>query len=204
MKFIKWKSLIITCIVCVLPILPGLVLWNDLPDTIAVHFNVHNQPDSFTSKSFAVFGLPLMMVALQIICCVINDVNSYKYGQRKKFETVTKWIIPVLAIVLQILTLGYSLDWNVDIRRFVALIIGFMFLFVGNYLPKFERVKNYNVDTEKAKKINRFIGFETVVMGALSITSVFLPPIATVIWLVLLIPYAVVGVLYGIRVARQG
>ncbi len=202
MKVIKWKSLIITCVVCLLSIVPGLVLWNDLPDTLAIHFNLNNQPDNFASKGFAVFGLPLMMVALQIICCVINDAKAYKHGERRKFATVTKWIIPVLAMVLQILTLGYGLGWSVDVRRAVALFIGIMLLFIGNYLPKFEQIKNYNADVEKAKKINRFIGFETVIMGALSIVSVFLPPISTVIWLFLLIPYAVASIVYGIKVGR--
>lgn len=204
MKFVKWKSLILTCVICLLPIILGLVLWNDLPDTMAIHVNIYNQPDNFASRTFVVFGLPVMMMLLQMICCIINDVNAHKYGDRKKFEVVTKSIVPVLAIVLQILTLGYSLGWNIDIRKCVALLIGIMFLFLGNYLPKFDYIKNYDVDSEKAKKINRFIGFETVIMGALSIVSVFLPPIATVIWLFLLIPYAILSVVYGIRVARRG
>ena len=33
MKFIKWKSVIITSVVCLLPIFLGLLLWNKLPDT---------------------------------------------------------------------------------------------------------------------------------------------------------------------------
>lgn len=66
MKFIKWKTLIITCIVCLLPVFFGLALWSDLPDSIAIHFNFYNKPDNFAKKEFAVFGLPIMMVALQI------------------------------------------------------------------------------------------------------------------------------------------
>jgi len=78
-----------------------------------------------------------------------------------------------------------------------------MFLVIGNYLPKFDYIKNYDVDTEKARKINRFIGFETVVMGILGIISIFLPPTATVIWLYLMIPYGIISAIYGISVAHK-
>ncbi len=203
MKFIKWKSLIITFIVCLSPILLGIVLWDVLPDTIAIHFNFYNEPDNFASKSFAVFGLPFLMAALQIICCIINDVNAKKHGNRIKFETVTKWILPILTIILQVITLGYNLGWAIDIRRSCAVIIGIMFLILGNYLPKFDYIKNYDNDTEKARKINRFIGYETVIMGLLSIISTFFPPIASIIWLILFIPYTVIGIWYGISVCHK-
>ena len=170
---------------------------------MAIHFNINNDPDNFASKGFVVFGLPLLMVLLQTFCCFINDINAHKHGERKKFERATKWIIPIMTVILQIITLGYGLGWNIDIRKVVALIVGSIFLIIGNYMPKFNYIKNYNVDTEKARKINRFIGFETVIMGILILVSIFLPPIATVIWLFLLIPYAVINVIYGIKVGRN-
>ena len=203
MKFIKWRSLFITCIICLLPILLGIALWNELPDTMAIHFNLYNEADNFATKTFAVFGLPILMSILQMISCFIYDINAYKHGKRKKFKRVIKWIVPFLSVVLQTITLGYALGWNIDIRKSVALIIGVMFLILGNYLPKLDYINNYNVDTEKARKINRFIGYETVIMGALVLITIFLPPVATGIWIVLLIPYAVVSVIYGIKIGRN-
>lgn len=204
MKFIKWKSLIITSVICLLPIILGIALWDSLPDSMAIHFNINNQPDNFASKGFVVFGLPILMMFLQIFCCFINDINAHKHGERIKFERITKWIIPVLTVVLQVITLGYGLGWDIDIRKVVALIVGALFIIMGNYLPKFDYIKNYDIDTEKARKINRFVGFETVIMGFLFIVSVFLPPIATITCLFLMIPYTIISVIYGIKVGRKG
>lgn len=203
MKFFKWKTFLITSIVCMLPIPLGLALWNKLPDTMAIHFNIYGNPDNFASKDFVVFGLPMLMVVLQAFCCFINDINSHKHGDRKKFTTATKWIIPPLTVVLQIITLGYGLGWNLDIRRLVSFIVGVIFLVIGNYLPKFDYIKNYDVNTEKARKINRFIGYESVVMGLLFFVSIFLPPVSSIICLVLLIPYAIISVVYGIITCRK-
>lgn len=203
MKFFNWKIFIISSIVCLLPVLLGISLWSKLPDTLAIHFNVYGVADNFASKGFVVFGLPILMVALQAFCCFINDINAYKHGERKKLETVTKWIIPWMTVVLQIITLGYGLGWKLDIRRIVAFIVGAVFLVIGNYLPKYDRIKNYRIDTQRARKINRFVGYETVIMGLLFIVSIFLPPVSTVVCICLLIPYAVIGVVYGIKTGRK-
>lgn len=202
MKFIKWKSLLTTCAVCLLPILLGLALWDKLPETMAIHFDINNNPDNFASKEFVVFILPLLMVLLQAFCCFINDINEAKHGERKKFERATKWIIPVMTVILQVVTLGYALGWSLDIRRIAAFIVGVIFLVIGNYLPKLDYIKNYDVNTEKARMINRFIGYETVVMGILYLISIFLPPLATVVCLFLLVPYVVISVIVGIKIGR--
>lgn len=203
MKFIKWKTLIITCAVCILPILLGVALWDKLPETMAIHFNMYNEPDNFASKGFVVFGLPFMMVILQIICCVINDAKAAQHGERKKFSTVTKWIIPIMAIILQVVTLLYGLGMMIDIRRVAMLIVAGIFIIMGNYMPKFDYIKNYDVKAHKARKINRFIGILMVIMGILAVISIFLPPVYSVVWLILLIPYAVLCIVYGIRVGRK-
>lgn len=203
MKFFKWRVFFITSLICLFPILLGTLLWNKLPDTIAIHFNIYGVPDNFAPKGFVVFGLPILMVVLQAFSCIINDINAYKYGERKKFENTTKWIIPFLTVVLQVITLGYGLGWNLDIRRVVAVVVGIVFLVIGNYLPKFDYIKNYDVDTEKARKINRFIGYETVGMGILFLISALLPPIITIVCICLLIPYSIIGVVYGIIIGRK-
>lgn len=203
MKFFKWRTFIVTSVVCLLPILLGLSLWEKLPDVMAIHFNIYGEPDNFASKGFVVFGLPLLMVLLQAFCCFVNDINSCKHGERKKFEAVTKWIIPCMTVVLQVITLGYGLGWDLDIRKAVSLIVGVIFVVIGNYLPKFDRVKNYDIDTDKTRKINRFIGYESVIMGILFFISIFLPPVASVVCLLLLIPYAVIAVVYGITKGRK-
>lgn len=63
MKFFKWNVFVVTSAVCLLPIYLGISLWNKLPDTMAIHFNVYGVADNFASKGFVVFGLPLLMVA---------------------------------------------------------------------------------------------------------------------------------------------
>lgn len=204
MKFIKWKILITTSVVCLLPILLGVVLWDELPETMAIHFDINNTPDNFATKEFGVFGLPVLMAVLQAFCCFISDINAKKHGERIRFELATKWIIPIMCVILQTVMLGYALGWNLDIRKIAVAIVGVIFLVIGNYMPKLDYIKNHDIDTQKARKINRFLGFETVIMGLLFLISIFLPPIASSCCLVMLIPYSVIGIIYAVKAGKRG
>lgn len=203
MKNIKWKILIITSVVCLIPILLGLALWDALPDKIAIHFNFKGEPDNYASKAFAVFGIPLLMVLFQVICCVASDVGAKKQSDNNKFELIAKWIIPCITVALYVITLGFSLGWNIDMRKAVGLICGIILIVVGNYMPKFDRVKNMRLDKEKAKKVNRFTGYLTVIMGILSVITMFLPAISLIIWLFMWIPFTLVTVIYVVNTARK-
>ena len=203
MKHIKWKIIIITSLVTLLPILFGVAVWNQLPDVIATHFGINGNPDRFSSKAFAVFGMPLLMVALQIFGCIVTDVKAHKHGAKVKFERFVKWIIPCVSVVVQMSIFAVALGGNVDIRRIAMIIVGVEFIGIGNYLPKFDYIKHYNLEKGKARKINRFVGIETFIMGVLALASIFLPPIFSVVWLILIVPYVIIGIVYGITVAKR-
>ena len=205
MKYVKWKSLLLTAAICLVPILLGLSLWNELPATLAIHFDLYNNPDNFAPKGFVVFGLPLFMALMQCVCCLVSDISSQKRGMHlnTKLERVCKWTIPAITIILQIITLGYGLGWKIDIRKVAMLLVSIMLLVTGNYLPKLGYVKNFKATKEQARKINRLGGFLTVIMGILFLISILLPPVASVFCLLLFVPYTVILILYGIKITRK-
>ena len=47
------KLLLLTSVITLLPVFIGLFLWNQLPDSVATHFGLNNQPDGYSSKAFA-------------------------------------------------------------------------------------------------------------------------------------------------------
>ena len=51
MKHIKYKSLIISSLVCILPVFFGIALWNKLPESIPIHFDIYNNPDNFAPET---------------------------------------------------------------------------------------------------------------------------------------------------------
>ena len=54
----------ITSAVILMQMLVGVLLWNRLPETMATHFDFHNEPNGWSSRTFAVFGMPLVLLGL--------------------------------------------------------------------------------------------------------------------------------------------
>ena len=51
----------------------GLMFYNELPESIAIHWGIDNNPNGYFSKPAFIFGLPIMMLALQVFCCIVSD-----------------------------------------------------------------------------------------------------------------------------------
>lgn len=202
MKYIKWKILLASSVVCLLPILLGVSLWDRLPDYIAIHFTFNGEPDNFSTKEFAIFGIPFLMLGFQLLTCIVCDI-SQKYSECGKLEIASKWIIPVITVVLQTAILGYSLGWDFDMGKVAVILLGGIFIVTGSFIPDYDKVKNFKVDSETARKINRFTGRGMVAFGILFLISAFLPTIVKVVSFFLLILFAIAGTIYGIIISRK-
>lgn len=199
MKKIDWKILILTCVVCLLPMIAGVFVYDEMPDMVAIHFNIHNEPDNFASKEVALFGLPLLMIALQIFCCVISDMAENQKGNKPKFITVTKWVIPSLALVVSTLTIQIGLGKNVDIRKIVMGFLGILYILMGNYMPKmsYDQMKRTRIrpmprNEKMYKKMIRTMGYIFVIFGFLFIGSTFFKEMVSVVIMLMFVATAII------------
>ena len=119
------KRMVITSLVTILPMFVGLLLWNKLPDTMATHFGRDNTPNGWSSKTFAVIGLPLFLLLLHwfSVGVTLNDPKKKNIG--KMMFTVVFWIIPIVSLLANGATLLYALGWKVDISLIISILVGF-------------------------------------------------------------------------------
>ena len=130
------KTLIITSILTLLPILAGIYLWNTLPEQVPSHWDVNGEIDGWSSKPFFVFGLPCIMLAFQWLCVLGTAADPKKANHSGKVLHLVLWIIPVLSIILSAMTYMVVLGHTVRVEVIMPLIIGLVFTIIGNYLPK--------------------------------------------------------------------
>ena len=198
-KKIDWKILIITTLMCIAPIIFGVILYNQLPEQMAVHFGLNNEPNGFAPKEFALFGIPLLMTVLQIICCISSDCMEQK-KQNKKYITMYKWIIPIIGMVCYLTMLAYGAGIELDMRIIVCITLGIIFMIIGNYMPKTEinKLQKYYVRNDFWEKVKRPAGYFFVIMGLLFIISAFLNSIVSFILMIILIICAVLITIYSL------
>ncbi len=170
------KTLIIASIVTILPIFIGLILWNRLPDVMATHFGMHNEANGFSSKAFAVFGLPAFLLAVEWAAAVITSRDPRKQNISPKMFTLVLWIVPVCSLITAAAIYPYNLGLQTDITFYMELLMGAMFIVIGNYLPKARQ--NYTVgirlpwtlaNEENWNRTHRLGGFLWVIGGILMV-----------------------------------
>ncbi len=206
MKKIDWKTLISSAIVCLLPILLGLIFYAKLPEKMPIHFNINNEVDAYASKNFALFGIPILMTVLQIFCCSISDWKGNISGKKPKFITIVKWIIPILSIVISVIMIEIPLGSTVDVRKSIVLVLGILYIIMGNYMPKmtYDQMKGKIHPMPKNermyKKMMRMMGYTFVIFGFGLLGSIFLEPIVSFgIMIVMVIVLLIETVLVGIK-----
>lgn len=193
MKKIEWKTLMITCAVCLLPILFGVIFYEKLPEIMPIHFNMNNEPNGFAKKDFALFGLPALMAVLQVFCCIITDINGEKKESKPKFVAIIQWIIPILSVVISVITIEIPLGSTVDVRRSVLLVLGILFMMIGNYMPKmsYEQMQGkmhpMPRDEKTYRKVVRMLGYTFVIFGLLFLISIAFTAIVSWVVIVLLV-----------------
>lgn len=202
-------KIILTSVITVLPIVVGLLLWNKLPDTIATHFSADNIANGWSSKTFTVLGLPLILALIHLFTVIIclNDPKRKNIGG--KMFSLVFWIVPVISWVMFLSIYAYALEMPIDIGMISGILISVVFLVMGNYMSK--NRQNYTVgiklpwtlnSTENWNRTNRFAGRLWIVAGVVSLVNVFLNQTAILIGVLIVI--AIVPCLYSFVLYKKG
>lgn len=200
MKKIDLKALIITSVFCLLPIILGVVYYDSLPEKVAIHFDIKNNPDNYLPKAIFVYLMPVFMVLIQIFCCITTDLTDKHKEANKKVTRVFKWIIPFITVLLYVVTLLFNLKHIIDVRAYVMIMLGMMFIVVGNYTPKtIGGVYNkHNFKDERVqKRITKIVSYLFIIFGVLLIISVVFKPIISAIVMGMLILNMLIIMVYG-------
>lgn len=175
------KTFLFTCILTVLPMLAGILLWEQLPDTIATHFGSDGTPNGWSPKPFAVFGLPLFLLAVHAICVVATSHDPKYQNVNSKMMHFVLWICPVISIFVAVTIYGDALGYELNMSKYVFLFMGLLFIIIGNYLPKCRQ--NYTVgiklpwtlsDEENWNHTHRLAGYLWMICGILMLVNAFI------------------------------
>ena len=169
------KTLILTTLIILLPMLAGVILWNQLPEQFPTHFNAAGEVDGWSSKAFGVFGLPLILVAFQWLCTVGSlKMDPKAENLHGKVFSLVLWIIPVLSVVMNGLVYCTALGMDAKVQIIVPLLIGLLMVIIGNWLPKCKPTWTLGIklpwtlaDENNWNRTHRFAGPIWVVCGVI-------------------------------------
>ena len=205
----NWKILLITSVVILLPILAGLILWDQLPEQIPMHWNMEGEIDDYCSKSFAVFAFPLIMLALHLISFFVTLSDPKNKNYSDKILHMIFWLIPIISVGLATVIYSVSMGNNIRIETVVTISLGLIFLVIGNYLPKCKQSYTIGIklpwtlnSEENWNRTHRLAGWIWVIGGFMILVAGFFG----VFMLTMAIPLimALVPTIYSYILHRKG
>ena len=107
------KIIIITTLITILPLFVGLILWNRLPDTVATHWDFNGEANGWSSKAFAVLGLPCLLTVIHLFTVGVTLNDPKKKNIHRKMLALVFWITIAGAQVPSAL-LSQALFWVQD------------------------------------------------------------------------------------------
>lgn len=173
----NWFGLIILLVT----VIGTWVAYPYMPDRIPTHWNYEGVPHRFGPKSYAVFMLPITMVILYVFMMFLPKIDPKKNNfQKFNYVRVTNGIL-FFFFLFQVMQMTSSLG-IVNPKYTIPVLVGLLFIFIGNLSPKFK--PNYFIgirtpwtlaNEDVWKKTHRLGGKVFVIAGILLLLVPFVP-----------------------------
>ena len=129
MKHKKLKT-VISSVIILLPIAFGLMVWDELPQTITTHWGADGTANGWQSR-LAVVLQPLFFLVLHFVC-----IGAVYFDKRNKFQNpivmnLLYWLMPALSIFTCFVIYANALGFEVSVMFFCPAFYRFAFLCAG-------------------------------------------------------------------------
>ena len=208
------KMLIVTSLLNLLPIVVGVILWDRLPMQVPSHWGADGNVDGYMGRGFLVFGMPVVMMAIQWLAILITEKDNKNRNWKAKRAVL--WIIPLITWCTTGMSYSAALGIEPQLTMVLPLIMGILLIVLGNYMPKCAQNRTIGIkikwtleNEENWNATHRFAGKVWFVGGLVILCGIFLPE-EYMHWLVLgiFLPVILIPVLYSycyyLRQKKQG
>lgn len=188
------------------PAVGALVLYNQLPETVATHFGINNEVNGTMSRGMLI--IMLILLGLMPVIIRVARLVDPKSGNYERFSTafeVSRVGVTILLTVVGWMIIVYNLGYDVDMKKVVMLVVGLFFTIMGNYMTQVKHNYMFGIRTpwtlaneEIWRKTHRLAGPLMMIGGVISVLSSFFSGLAAVIvFIVVIVMSSIIPVFYS-------
>lgn len=174
------KTYMIGALICLIPVMIGLIMLPKLPDQVITHWNAAGEPDGYSSKFVGVVLLPGILFLGSLLVPVILKMDPKYDNMSRKSRELIYWLLPMISVFTSGSTLAHALGKQINVARYACLFMGIMFVVIGNYLPKMTQSYTVGIkipwtlaDEDNWNKTHRMAGWLWTIGGAVILVSSF-------------------------------
>lgn len=204
------RTSILTTIVCLIPVVLGIIFYPKLPETIVTHWDINGNPNGWEPKMVGAIVFPGILALINIVFPFLLKIDPKYDDMNEKVKHILHWIIPVVSIFCSGSTLAIALGKDVNIAVICPMFMGVIFVALGNYLPKMTQSYTVGIkipwtlnSEENWNKTHRLAGFLWVIGGIAMIIAGALG-MGNISFIVIMIILVLIPVIYSYLLFRKG
>ena len=210
MKHKYTRSVLISCLLCLVPIVMSAIFYSRLPQQVPVHWDAAGNINGYAPRLFAAFGIPGIMLVINAFTWFWILHDPKRENASKAVRAIGLWMIPILSILVQGIILYNAIAEPFNFYTILTLAMGILFIVLGNYLPKCKQ--NFTVgiklpwtlnSEENWNRTHKLAGYLWVVCGFLMMVTSFFQSAAWMM-LVILIPMVLIPTVYSFVLYKKG
>ncbi len=178
-------------------------VYSRLPARMATHWGIDGTPNGYSSRLVGAFVMPVMALAIWGFMRGLPYIDPRRANYAKfqsTYDLMVNAVVTLLALV-HVFVIGHALGWPMpDPGRMAPLLVGTMTLILGNVMPRARPNWWFGIRTPWTltsdtvwTKTHRVGGYLMTAAGVVTLLSVFLPPRATFVVLMVAIIGASLG-----------
>lgn len=211
MKNNSRSLLIITTIVCLLPMIIAAAVYKQLPSQIPIHFDSSGAADNYLPKAAACFGLPLLFGMLNIFLHFRYRSDPKKESISGKSVAIRLWVIPVISVFAIPISLFIALGIRIPIHTILITLVGLLIIVLGNYLPKNRQNFTFGLkfpwtlhSENNWNKTHRLAGIVWVIGGLALIVVNFLNILSPWVIIAIVVPMVLIPFVFSYSLYKRG
>jgi len=175
------KPLFLTTLLCVFPMIISLFIFKELPEYIAIQWDLQGEVTNTVPKYLGIYLLPLLLAVLNIILHIILVNEPKQKNVPKVLMVIGIWTMPVISLFIQIIIYITNMEATFYYSFAVMIFIGFLLILIGNYLPKCKQNNSVGIklpwtlhDAQNWNKTHHLAGYVWIAGGLLFILNAYL------------------------------
>ncbi|MGI6550067.1 MAG: SdpI family protein [Syntrophomonadales bacterium] len=120
-------------------------LYPHLPEQVPSHWNLKGEVDSYTTRTLGAFLMPVLAIILYLTMILVSviDPRRENYVRFKNAYRLMRWIMVLFLGGLYVLTMLFSLGYDINIGLIVKAGVALLLAVIGNFMGQFRH--NYFV-----------------------------------------------------------
>lgn len=129
---------VIQIVIVLASIALSFYFYSHFPAIVPIHWNVAGEVDGWSSRAFGAFVFPAILAAIYVLFGLLPKIDPRKerYVEFAKTYSIIKTAIMTVFFGVYIVSGLNTLGYAVSVSFWVPLIIGLLFIVLGNYFGK--------------------------------------------------------------------